>query len=298
LTDGSHFDPGWKDERNSLRSSYIDMSTRRRYRGSLRAAILDWAGTTVDHGSLAPVRVLVDLFKNRDLKITDEEARLDMGLLKKDHIRSILRIGRVKSMWIDRFGRLPSDSDVEEIFEEFVPRQLQCLAEYSGLIPGVADAVETMRSRGMRIGSTTGYTRPMLNMLLECAAAQGYRPDSAVCPDDVGAGRPFPWMCYQNAIQLNVYPMEAFVKIGDTVSDIEEGLNAGMWSVAVVRTGNEIGLSEQDFFVLPASDQCSLLEAGRERLRRAGAHYVIDSIEEVRPVLDLIDERLARGEKP
>jgi len=279
-------------------ASCINMSIRKRYRGSLRAAILDWAGTTVDHGSLAPVRVLVDLFRSRGLKITDEEARLDMGLLKKDHIRSILKIGRVKSMWVDRYSRLPSDSDVEEIFEEFVPRQLQCLAEYSSLIPGVVEAVETMRSRGIRIGSTTGYTRPMLNLLLESAASQGYRPDCAVSPDDVGAGRPFPWMCYQNAIKLNVYPMEAFLKIGDTVCDVEEGLNAGMWTVAVVRTGNEIGLSEHAFFALPASEQCALVDAGRERLRRAGAHYVIDSIEEVRPVLDLIDERLARGEKP
>jgi phosphonoacetaldehyde hydrolase len=247
---------------------------------------------------VAPVRVLVDLFRSRGLKITDEEARLDMGLLKKDHIRSILKIGRVKSMWVDLFSRLPSDADVEEIFEEFVPRQLRCLTEYSRLIPGVIEAVETMRSRGILIGSTTGYTRPMLNLLLECAAAQGYAPDSAVSPDDVGAGRPFPWMCYQNAIKLNVYPMEAFVKVGDTASDIEEGINAGMWTVAVARTGNEIGLSERDFFALPNSQQCSLVEAARGRLRKAGAHYVIDTIEDVRPVLDLIDERLARGEKP
>src|SRR5262245_24410895 len=210
------------------------MNTRRRYRGSLQAAILDWAGTTVDHGSLAPVHVLVDLFKSRGLKITHEEARLDMGLLKKDHIRAILSIGRVRSMWVDRFGEPPSEQDLNLLFDEFVPLQIQCLAEYSGLITGVAEAIETMRSRGMKIGSTTGYTRPMLSVLLERAAGQGYVPDSAVCPDDVGAGRPFPWMCFQNAIQLNIYPMEAFVKVGDTAADIEEGLNAGTWAVGVV----------------------------------------------------------------
>src|SRR5215470_5920063 len=274
------------------------MNTLRRYRGSLQAAVLDWAGTTVDHGSLAPLRVLVDLFASRGVKITNDEARLDMGLLKKDHIRSILKIGRVRSTWIDRFGRQPSELDVEQLFEVFIPLETECLLEYSRVITGVSDAVEMMRARGMKIGSTTGYPRPMLDLLLDYAATQGYRPDTAVCPDDVGAGRPFPWMCYENARLLNVYPMEAFVKIGDTVCDVEEGLNAGMWTVAVVRTGNEIGLSEHAFFALPASEQCALVDAGRERLRRAGAHYVIDSIEEVRPVLDLIDERLARGEKP
>jgi len=150
----------------------------------------------------------------------------------------------------------------------------------------------------MKIGSTTGYTRPMLDLLLETAAAQGYVPDCAVCPDDVGAGRPFPWMCYRNAVLLNVYPMEALVKIGDTVSDIEEGLNAGMWSVGVVRTGNEIGLTEADFMALPAADQQVRLQAGRGKLKEAGAHYVVDSLGEIGPVLDRIDERLARGEKP
>jgi phosphonoacetaldehyde hydrolase len=274
------------------------MITRRRYRGTLRAAILDWAGTTVDHGSLAPLRVLVDLFARRDLKITQQEARLDMGLLKKDHIRSILKIGRVKCMWIDRFGRPPGEHDVDELFEEFVPLQLQCLSEYSRLITGTLEALEMMRGRGMKIGSTTGYTRPMLNLLLESAALQGYVPDSAICPDDVGAGRPSPWMCYQNAIQLNVFPMEAFVKIGDTVTDVEEGLNAGMWSIAVVQTGNEIGLTEFDFSSLAPAEQQSRLEAGRRRLRQAGAHYVVDSIAEIRSALDSIDERLARGEKP
>jgi phosphonoacetaldehyde hydrolase len=232
------------------------------------------------------------------LKITQEEARLDMGLLKKDHIRSILKIGRVKSMWIDRFDRLPSERDVEELFEEFVPLQLQCLVEHSSVIPGVVEAIEMMRVRGIKIGSTTGYTRPMLDLLLESAARQGYAPDSAICPDDVGAGRPSPWMCYQNAMQLNVFPMEAFVKIGDTVTDVEEGLNAGMWSIAVVRTGNEIGLTEYDFSLLTPAEQQSRLEGGRRRLKDAGAHYVVDSIAEIRPALDRIDERLARGEKP
>src|SRR5262245_27684429 len=156
------------------------MNTRRRYRGSLQAAILDWAGTTVDHGSLAPLRVLVDLFASRGLKITNEEARLDMGLLKKDHIRSILKIGRVRSMWIDRFGRPASEIDVEQLFEEFVPLQTECLLEYSQVITGVPEAIEMMRARGMKIGSTTGYPRPMLDLLLDYAAGQGYRPDTAV----------------------------------------------------------------------------------------------------------------------
>lgn len=266
--------------------------------GKLRAAILDWAGTTVDHGSLAPVRVLESLFRSRGIPITAEEARLDMGLLKKDHIRSILAIPRVKSMWADRYERLPSEQDVQQLFADFIPLQLDCLAEYSELIPGLTAIVQLMRQRGMKIGTTTGYTRPMLDLLLEKAAAQGYVPESSVCPDDVGRGRPFPWMCYKNAIELQVYPLAACVKIGDTVSDVEEGLNAGMWTIGVTRTGNMIGLTETGFFALAPAERKARLESASNKLLAAGADYVIESIADVEPVLDLIEERLARGERP
>src|SRR5579862_2998654 len=128
----------------------------------LKAAILDWAGTTVDHGSLAPVRVLEALFESRGVPITSDEARRDMGLLKKDHIRAILSLERVRADWLARHGLTPVEADVESLFADFSPRQLNCLAKYSELIPGVTDSVEMMRNRGMKIGTTTGYTRPML----------------------------------------------------------------------------------------------------------------------------------------
>ncbi len=60
------------------------------YAGPVKAVILDWAGTTVDHGSLAPVRVLQEVFAGRGVPISEEEARRDMGVLKIDHIRKIL----------------------------------------------------------------------------------------------------------------------------------------------------------------------------------------------------------------
>ena len=270
----------------------------RPYRGRLKGAILDWAGTTVDYGSLAPVRALQELFAERGLPITEEEARRDMGGFKKDHIRSILSIPRVTAIWTHKVGRASTEDDVEGLFQDFIPMQLECLAEYSKLIPGVRAAVERMRSRGLKIGSSTGYTRPMLNLLLENAADQGFVPDCAACPDDVGAGRPFPWMSYYNAIQLRVYPFEAMVKIGDTVSDMEEGLNSRMWAVGVVATGNLIGMTEAEFKALPPAVQDERVSAGREILLEGGAHYVVSNLDEIDAVLDQIDLRLARGERP
>jgi phosphonoacetaldehyde hydrolase len=257
--------------------------------GRVTAVILDWAGTTVDHGSLAPVRTLQKLFAGRGMPVTEEEARRDMGIHKKDHIRALLRA---------KIGGPPDEGEVESLFAAFIPIQMDCLAAYSAVIPGVAYAVEELRVRGIKIGSTTGYTRPMLDLLLGAAAAEGYQTDCALCPEDAGAGRPWPWMCYLNAICLRTCPMHTMVKIGDTISDIEEGSNAGMWTIGIARTGNMIGLTAEELAALPAAEQASRLDAGRLKLSEAGAHYVAEAVADCMPLMDRIEERLANGERP
>jgi phosphonoacetaldehyde hydrolase len=260
--------------------------------GRVTAVILDWAGTTVDHGSLAPVRTLQKLFAARGMAVTEEEVRRDMGIHKKDHIRALLRA---------KTGRPPGEAldeaEVDDLFAAFIPMQMDCLAAYSIVIPGVPATVEGLRARGIKIGSTTGYTRPMLDLLLAQAAAEGYRPDCALCPEDVGAGRPWPWMCYLNAIRLQTYPMHTMIKIGDTISDIEEGSNAGMWTVGIARTGNMIGLAPEELAALPGAEQSARLGAARRKLSEAGAHYVADAVGDCLPMVQQIEERMAEGER-
>jgi phosphonoacetaldehyde hydrolase len=259
----------------------------------LRAVILDWAGTVVDHGSRAPVAALQSVFTPAGVPITVAEARESMGMAKKAHIRSILEIARVRAAWISQHGAAPSEADVDSLYAAFIPNQIQVLAEYSGLIPGVAEAVASMRSRGLKIGTTTGYNRAMLDYLLERAAPQGFSPDCALCPEDVGAGRPLPWMCYLAAIRLEVYPMAALVKIGDTAVDIEEGRNAGMWTIGVTRTGNEIGLTEEEWARLADAERKGLLHHAEQRLLKAGAHYTAPSVAECDPIFEQIEARSA-----
>ena len=201
------------------------------YRGPLRAVILDWAGTTVDFGCHAPVAVLRELFEREGVDITAEEARRHMGLLKEDHIRALLGEPRVAGAWANRYGARPTERDVLRLFASFAPRQIERLGEFSDVIPGVQEAVAQMRERGLRIGSTTGYTRPMLEPLLLRAAGQGYRPDASVTPDEAGAGRPAPWMCFLNLIRLDAFPPAACVKIGDTPGTCTKAvtLECGPW---------------------------------------------------------------------
>ena len=264
----------------------------------LEAVIFDWAGTMIDHGSLAPVRAVMALFARHDIQLKDEEVRRDMGIFKKDHIRRILQQPRIGSEWKSKTGRLPHEEDVEKLFAEFNPLQMEILEQHSQLIAGAAEMSETLQSRGLRVGSTTGYTRPMLDVLVARAASAGYRPEAALCPDDAGGGRPLPWMCWKIALLFRLSSTAAAVKVGDTESDIHEGLNAGMWTVGVAATGNEVGLSAEELAALPVDDRESRSATARETLRHAGAHYIIDSVADLLPVLGSIELRLASGERP
>ena len=264
----------------------------------LRAVILDWAGTTVDHGSLAPVEALRRVFAENRLEITAAEAREHMGVLKKDHIRSILSIDRVAREWTRAHGSAPAESDVERLFTEFLPKQAEILERFSEPIDGVAETVAGWKRDGLRIGSTTGYTRALLDIVSAAAARHGFAPEASVTPDEAGAGRPAPFMCYRNAIELQVYPLWRFLKIGDTPSDIAEGLNAGMWTVGITRTGNEVGLSNAEFEALSDADRSARERAASHRLREAGAHYIAASVAECDPFLLEIERRLASGERP
>jgi phosphonoacetaldehyde hydrolase len=263
----------------------------------LKAIVLDWAGTAVDFGSLAPARTMQKLFGQREIELSAAEARQHMGIAKKEHIRGILNIERVSNAWKQLHGKAPGDAEVDAIYAEFIPMQFSCLLEYADVIPGVVEAVGRFRERGLKIGSTTGYTREMLDMLLEPCARQGYSPDCSLTPGEVGSGRPHPFMMYECAIRLQVYPMSAIVKVGDTPADVLEGLNAGCWSVGVAGTGNSIGLSLAEFNALSAEAKEAALTAARAELKAAGAHSVIDSVAELDPVLDAIDELLKAGKE-
>ena len=258
----------------------------------LKALVLDWAGTTVDFGSVAPARTLAGLFARRDIELSGPEVRRDMGLPKQEHIRSILSLPRIRSEWARLYGQEPGDGDVEMMYAEFIPMQFSCLAEYSAVIPGVREAVEGFRRRGLKIGSTTGYTREMVDQLLESSAREGYVPDCSVTPGEAGTGRPHPFMMYECAIRLQVYPMAAVAKVGDTPADILEGLNAGAWSIGVAGTGNGIGLTGAEFASLTDKERAARLAEARAELEQAGAHFVVDGVGDLEPVLDEINSRL------
>ncbi|MFZ2447640.1 MAG: phosphonoacetaldehyde hydrolase [Syntrophobacteraceae bacterium] len=267
------------------------------YRGPVRAVVLDWAGTAVDFGSFGNIQPFIDGFRENWIDVTPEEVRKDMGLAVWDHLVAMLGADPLMTRWIDVYGVPPSDFDIRKIFvsvEGFAP----AAAAYAEPVPGLLDAVFELRNEGIKIGSTSSLGFQAMEALSEAARARGYAPDAVVCSTDVPAGRPFPWMCWQNAVTLEVYPLESIVKVGDTVFDIQEGLNAGMWTVGVTKTSSELAMGPEE---VERADQAEL----RDRMSRiekrfldAGAHFVIEGAWECPKIVERISRMLARGERP
>jgi phosphonoacetaldehyde hydrolase len=276
----------------------MNFSYRRSYCGPIEAVLLDWAGTTMDFGCMAPAVVFVEVFKRKQVPITVEEARAPMGAHKRVHIQRITELDSVRRRWQETHGRPPSENDVNAMFADFVPLQLECLSNYSTLIQGTLEVVADLRSRGIKIGSTTGYLTEMMKINLEDAKRQGYEPDATVCAADVPAGRPLPYMCLQNVIKLGVSTVQACVKIDDTIPGVEEGLNAGMWTIGLAVSGNEVGMMLDQWEALPAAEQRTRRERAHARMSQCGAHYVVDTIADIMPCIEDIQARIWRRETP
>lgn len=271
---------------------------QRRYAGPVQAVILDLAGTCVDFGSLAPIQAFQALFAAEGVEITQAEARTPMGKEKREHIEALLAMPRIAEAWLAVKGAAASTEKVNQMYRDFVQYQLAAIRENNRVIPGLDEMVSYCDDENIDIGVNTGYSREMIAELLPALAEQGFKPLSVVCATDVPAGRPFPWMALKNAKDLAVSCVQACVKVDDTSVGIEEGLNAGMWTVAVAVSGNQVGLSQQDWLALSEEEQHAKRLAAHQALSQSGAHYVIDSIAELPEVLDEIGFRLAGAEQP
>ena len=285
---------------NSLKEKNLTVNHSRRkpYRGPIKAVIFDWAGTTIDYGCIGPVAAFMEVFRHRGVSVTVSEARAPMGLMKKDHLRVMCQTDSVSEKWKKKHGRAPEEADVEAMFAEVEPLMASSIAFYADPIPGALETLSELRKRGIRIGSSTGYTEPIMKVLKEVAEKKGFKPDATVCSSDVPAGRPHPFMCYKNAIDLQIFPLEAVAKVGDTLADIDEGLNAGMWSIGVTKTGSEIGLSQEEITAMDPDALNSRVEGVGKKFLEAGVHYVMEGIWDCVQIIDRINERLARGERP
>lgn len=258
-------------EAQQKRAAQIPWST-------IRGVLFDWAGTTIDHGSLAPVAVVREVFREVGIEVTEAEARQPMGKAKIDHLREVITMPRIAKLWRDAHGSEADDQTVQKIYHRFLVVQKAVLSQHVDLIPGLLEFVAFLRASGIKIGSTTGYTRELMDVVIPIAASAGYQPDATVCSDEVAAGRPAPWSNFRAAELIGIYPMNRIVIVDDSIAGIEAGKHAGCFSVAVTTTGNPLGKSLSELSAMPEEEIRQLHSVAEAEFYAAGADLVVESV--------------------
>jgi phosphonoacetaldehyde hydrolase len=247
--------------------------------------IFDWAGTMVDFGCEAPVKALLAAFDAEGVRLEETVARRDMGRSKRDHVQALLADPTVAAAWRDSHGREVMASDVDVLMTRLEPLMRRQAAQASSLIPGALHTFERLRAAGIRVASSTGYTRSMLEPVLASAASQGYVPEHVVCAGETPTGRPTPLMIYKACAELGIWPLSRVVKVDDAETGIAEGKAAGAFTVGVA-SGNALGLSRDALQALPPGERQSRIASACERLVAAGADVAVASVADLLPALE------------
>lgn len=260
---------------------------------TIKCVIFDWAGTAIDYGCFAPVAAFVESFRQIGCAVTEEETRRFMGKTKIEETRALFALPHVSEEYAAKHGHAPGEADVAACYEIFRETLLTSLEAYSVPVPGMIEAAAELRKREIEIGSTTGYTAEMMRVVQPAAERHGYHVDLCVTAEGMPGGRPKPYMIYKNLTELDVADRREAVKVGDTIADIREGVNAGVWSVGVILGSNELALTLDEAEALPAEELSRRMERVRLRMYAAGADYVIGSIRELPALIDSINGRMA-----
>lgn len=253
---------------------------------NIEAIIFDWAGTTVDYGCFAPVRAFIEVFEEYGISPTIDETRKPMGMLKWDHIKTMMSMPRINNLWKEKHGRDFTDKDIDEMHDKFKGKLMGILHNYAEPKPYVVDTISKLREKNIKIGSTTGYTDEMMSIVVKVAKEKGYSPDCWFSPTSTNnVGRPYPYMIFKNLETLKVSSIKNVIKVGDTISDILEGKNAGVKTVGIIEGSSELALTEEEYNNLTEEERLSKIEEITKRYKEAEADFVIKNISEL---LDIV----------
>jgi phosphonoacetaldehyde hydrolase len=262
------------------------------------AVLFDWAGTMIDFGSRAPVMAMRQVFEAAGVPADEATIRRYMGMAKREHVVAILSEDAMAMRWMAAKGSAWTQADVDAIMVDLEPAMAHSASLCRDLIPGAATAASALGHKGIKVGSTTGYTRTMMADIIPAAAQQGYAPDAIVCAGETALGRPAPLMLWQAMAQLSAWPAGRCVAVDDAPVGIAAGRNAGLWTIGLAGSGNGVGTAYDDFMGLSDDDRAARMAPVMAEFAAAGADLVIESVADLCVAIRLIEGALVKGEQP
>lgn len=262
------------------------------------AVLFDWAGTMIDFGSRAPVIAMAKVFEGVGVPADEATIRRYMGMAKREHVVAILSEAAMTDRWLAAKGQDWSEADIDALMAELEPAMQASASACRELIPGAAEGAAMLAAKGIKTGSTTGYTRTMMADIIPAAAAQGYAPAVIVCAGEAAQGRPAPLMLWQAMGAIGAWPAARCVVVDDAPVGITAGRNAGTWTIGVAGSGNGVGLTHADFAALSADDRLARMTPVIGEFAAAGADFVIESVADLSLAIDAIEAALTKGELP
>lgn len=257
----------------------------------IEAVIFDWAGTTVDYGSLAPVVAFKAAFNTKNIFPTDDEIRQFMGMSKWDHIGEMLKLSTIRQQWIEEYDAEPNEDDRKELYTMFESALMAHLVKKTELKPGLLETVQFLNESDIHVATTTGYTPKMMDAVQQGAASLGYRPEIVLTSADVdNNGRPAPDMINKIMGEFGIENSQNVLKVGDTLVDIEEGQNANVKTVGIIEGSSLMGLTEDEYNNLSVEEQELACEAVRQQFESVGADFVINNLSDLSTIVKSLNQ--------
>lgn len=226
-----------------------------------KAVIFDWAGTLIDPGCHAPVRAFQTAFGDWGIEVSEALVRRDMGLGKRVHTERLLAEPAVARQFEAVHGRAAAEADTEALYVAAIAAMERLAPEFAGPVPGAAAMLAALRRQGVRIGSTTGYPRRVMDQIAPLAAAEGIAPEVIVCAEEVADPRPGPGQILACLAALEIKSTDGVVKVDDSVSGLMAGRAAGCLTIAVTRSGNPLSADEIEDWTDVSCDSVADLDA-------------------------------------
>jgi phosphonatase-like hydrolase len=223
----------------------------------IELVVFDMAGTTIeDRGQV------IDSFRQalhtNGIQVTPEELQKWRGAAKREVLRFFIQ----RQFGDDDLG---NRRRVEQAYADF-----RSLLEGSyastgvEVIPGVTATFAWLRQRGIKIALTTGFYRKLTDTILAAVGWQEAVVQASICSDDVAQGRPAPFMIFRAMEATGVIDTRRVITVGDTVLDLQSGMNAGAGAVVGVLSGSQtieqLGRVKHTHIIASVADLPALIE--------------------------------------